>query len=351
MDRARNKDAEAVTELNALRSQTIDLYVRAMSNFISFFRPVTLQPNEQVCYINTYRNPISVRYMGQDGGVQTVKAVRAQYPIFVDMREITTDEVGYQIRDINLGPDIAASAQATVDISWDMANKVDYLAFLMMTSGQSLAKQGIFGPFNLTGAPLDRTWIPNDRIVASNLPTTNDLSCSDNGTGAGQSNLFRLNVIRTIMAYCEAWGNIWGAPIRPTGLIIVSSADVTQLASEITPTSLIFPNAVAEGLLQSYTQFDYMGIRWTLVPDVTLPKGVCYPVLNRPVGEVFYKPAFDEEFVNTDRRKNWETRSQQKVIQFAVPEPWRVNALRVTYSSAPGAAVPSALTDAEQAPS
>jgi hypothetical protein len=108
---------------------------------------------------------------------------------------------------------------------------------------------------------------------------------------------------------------------------------------------------VAEGLLQSYTQFDYMGIRWTLVPDVTLPRGVCYPVLNRPVGEVFYKPAFDEEFVNTDRRKNWETRSQQKVIQFAVPEPWRVNALRVTYSSAPGAAVPSTLTDAEQAPS
>ena len=145
MERARNKDGEAVTELNALRSTTIDLYVRAMSNFITFFRPVTLQPNEQAVYINTFRNPVSVRYMGQDGGVKTVKAVRSQRPIFVDMREITTDAVGYQIRDINLGPDIAASAQATVDIAWDMANKVDYLAFQMMTGGQTLAKQGSLG--------------------------------------------------------------------------------------------------------------------------------------------------------------------------------------------------------------
>jgi len=338
MERARNKDGEAVTELNALRSTTIDLYVRAMSNFITFFRPVTLQPNEQAVYINTFRNPVSVRYMGQDGGVKQVKAVRSQRPIFVDMREITTDAVGYQIRDINLGPDIAASAQATVDIAWDMANKVDYLAFLMMTAGRSITSQGIFGAFNLTGTPLDRTWIPNDRIIAANLPTTNDVLCDDNGTGSSQSNKFRLNVCRTILKYCEAWGNVWGAPIRPTGLIHVASADVTQLASEITPTSIIFPNAVAEGLLQNYTQFVYMGVRWTLVPDVTLPAGVCYPVLNRPVGEVFYKPAFDEEFVETDRRKNWETRSQQKVIQFAVPEPWRVNALRVTYSNAPGVA-------------
>ena len=53
-----------------------------------------------------------------------------------------------------------------------------------------------------------------------------------------------------------------------------------------------------------------------------------------PGGEVFYKPSFDEEFVDTDRRKNWETRSAQKVIQFTIPEPWRVNALRVTYSGA-----------------
>jgi hypothetical protein len=333
IERARNKEPEAVSELNALRSQTIDLYVRAMSNFTAFFRTVTLQPNEQACFIHTFRNPVNVRYIGQDGAPRTVKAVKAQKQIFIDMRELHTDEIGYQLRDINLGTDIAAAAQATVDISWDMSNKVDLEAFTLLTAGSSTVGQGIFGPFNLTGANLNRTWIPNARINPNNLPTTNDLVLQDNGSGAGQSNLFRLAVIRAIIKYCEQWGNIWGAPIRPTGMILVPSSDVTELAQEITPTSLIFPNAVAEGLLQNYTQFDYMGIRWTLVPDVTLAPGVCFPVLNRPVGEMYLKPSMDEEFVETDRKKNWETRSQMKVINFAVPEPWRVNALRVKYSA------------------
>jgi hypothetical protein len=334
MERARNKDADAVSELNALRTTTIDLYVRAMSNFTSFFRPVNLQPNEQACFVHTFRNPVAVRFMGQDGGVKQVKAVKAQRPMFIDMREITTDAIGYQVRDINLGPDISAAAQATVDLGWEMANKVDYEAYVMLTGGKSTTKQSVFGKFNLTGAALDRTWIPNDRIVAANLPDTNDLVLDDNGTGAGQSNKFRLNVCKAIVRYCEKWGNIWGAPLRPTGLIHVPSIDVTDLADEITPTSLIFPNALAEGLLQSYTQFTYLGIKWTLVPDVTLASGTCYPVLNRPVGEIYYKPAFDEEFVETDKRNNWETRSARKVLNFAIPEPWRVNALRVKYSAA-----------------
>jgi hypothetical protein len=332
MERARNKDEEAVTELNALRSQTIDLYVRAMSNFIAFFEPVNLDPDEQVKWTNTFRNPVGVRYVGQDGGPRQVKAVKAQKHTFIDMREIETDEVGYQIRDINLGTDIGAAAQATVDLGWDMSNKVDKEAFTLLTTGQSQSAMGIYGPFKLTGAKLDRTWIPNDRIIAANLPDTNHLVLEDNGAGAGQSNRFRFAVCRAIVKYCERWGNVWGTPIRPTGIIMVPSIDCTDLAEEIEPTSLIFPNQVAENVLQNYSQFTYLGIKWTLVPDVTLTQGLCYPVLNRPIGQVYYKPSMDEEIVETNRRKNWETRVQKKVINFTIPEPWRVNALRVVYN-------------------
>jgi hypothetical protein len=333
MERARNKEIEAVTELNALRSTTIDLYVRAMSNFTAFFKTVPLQPNEQVAFIHTFRNPVSVRYIGQDGSPRTAKAVKAQKQLFIDMRELHSDEVEYAVRDINLGTDVAAAAQATVDIGWDMANKVDLEAFTLLTAGRSTVGQGIYGPFNLTGAPLSRTWIPNARILPPNLPDTNDLALADN-SATGATSRFRMDVIRAIMHYCNRWANVWGAPIRPTGLVLVPSLDATDLALEVTPTSLIFPNQVAEGLLQNYTRFEYMGVTWTLVPDVTLTPGTCFPVLDKPVGEMYLKPAFDEEFVETNRKKNLETRSQMKVINFAVPEPWRVNALRVTYRSA-----------------
>jgi hypothetical protein len=170
MERARNKEIEAVTELNALRSTTIDLYVRAMSNFTAFFKTVPLQPNEQVAFIHTFRNPVSVRYIGQDGSPRTAKAVKAQKQLFIDMRELHSDEVEYAVRDINLGTDVAAAAQATVDIGWDMANKVDLEAFTLLTAGRSTVGQGIYGPFNLTGAPLSRIWIPNARILPPNLP-------------------------------------------------------------------------------------------------------------------------------------------------------------------------------------
>lgn len=324
MDRARSKDPEAATELNALRSQTIDLYVRATSNFAQmFYREVPLQPNEQACFIHTFRNQVGVRYVGQDGGPRQVKAVKAQKQVFIDMRELETSEVGYQIRDVNLGTDVAAAAQATVDLGFDMANKVDVDAKTLLDT--------LYGNFVTTGAKLNRTWIPNDRIVEANLPLTNDLVLPDNGTGTNQSNKFRLSVIRAIMRYCDQWGQVFGTPLAPTGAILVPSIDVTDLAEEIQPTSLIFPNALAEQLLQNYKQFKYMGILWTLIPDVTLAQGTCYPVLNRPVGEMYTKTSMDEEIVETNRRKNWETRVQKKVVNFATPEPWRVNTVRVKY--------------------
>jgi hypothetical protein len=321
LDRARNHDQDAITELNELRATTIDLYVRATSNFATLmFQNISLNPNEQAVFKNTYRNQVKVGYMAQDGDSRMVKAVKAQNQVFIDMRELTSDEVTYPIRDINLGTDVNAAAQATVDIGFDVTNKIDALAKTQLDA--------LFGPFVTSGAPLSRTYIPNDRIVTANLPTTNVLVLDDNTA----STQFRLKVIRTILKYCNKWGNIFGGPVRPTGVIMVPSAEVTDLADEILPTGNTF-NSVAQGVLEDYMTFDYMGVRWVLVPDVTLPAGTCYPVLNRKVGDLYTKPAFDEEIVDTNRRKNIESRVQRKVFNFGTPEPWRVFAVKVTYHS------------------
>ena len=166
MERARGgSDPEAVTELNALRTQTVDLYVKATSNFMRFFEEVTLQPADQVCWVNTYSNPVRVRYIGQDGSPTTTKAVKAQKQAFVDMRELQTDEVGYQVRDINQGTDIAVASQKTVNLAWDMANKVDTEAFTLLTAGKSLEGEG-----NLRGLQDDRCAAGADVDCASAHP-------------------------------------------------------------------------------------------------------------------------------------------------------------------------------------
>jgi hypothetical protein len=85
-----------------------------------FYEVITLKPNEQFVVEHSYRNPVGVRYIGQDGGARSVKAVKARKQTFIDMRELMSDEVAYQMRDIQQGNDIAAAAQATVDVSWDL---------------------------------------------------------------------------------------------------------------------------------------------------------------------------------------------------------------------------------------
>lgn len=318
VDRARSGVPEAIQELAELRRETIDLYIRAKGNWLMFFREVNLQPNEQAVYVHSFRSEVDVKYIGQGGSPRTYKAVRAQKQTFIDLRELWSDEVSYPIRDVNLGPDIAAMAAATVDIAWDLDAKVNALAKALFDT--------LIGSFTTTGAKINRTYIPNAHINTSNLPTTNSIVLSGNTS----TSKFRLDAIRQTLRYCESWSDVWGEPLRPTGVILIPSSDAADLSEEFSPTGQAF-NATADGIVSNYSSFEWMSVRWTLVPDVTLPPGVAYPVLNRPVGDVFLKPSMDEEFVETNRKKNLETRAAMKVINFASPQPMRVNALSVRY--------------------
>jgi len=338
MEKARHGDHDAVMELNELRMEYIDLYVRATSQFASlFYETITLKDKEQFCVEHSYRVPVGIRYIGQDGGARGQKLVKARKQTFIDVRELTSNDIGYQMRDIQQGSDVAAAAQATVDLGWDMANMVDAEAFNLLVGGTINSKSygtGVYGAFKTTGSALDKTWIPNVRIATSNLPTTNDYKNADLDD-AGAKTGFRLAVIRKIMAHCDAFGTVLNGPLRPTGAILIPSSETTGLTSEIVPTGTFY-NQVAEGILQQYTRFSYMGINWTLVPDVTLPPGTCYPVLNRPVGKILVKPSMDQEFVESFPRKNWETRTAMKVLAMTFFEPWRAHALRITYAASTG---------------
>jgi len=345
MEAGRLGDVRAIQALQALRMDNIELFVKATSNFGMFFDDINLEQKEQPCMVHSYKNPTGIRYIGEDGGARSVKAVKAQKQIFVPLRELSTAKVGYQIRDIQQGTDVAAAAAATVDVGWDLANKQDVELFNLLNGGTINGQAygaGVYGAFKTTGGKLDRTFILHPRIQTANIPTANlipntmifDLVAGV-PTGA-VSNRFRLGVIRAIMKYCDSFGNLLGGPLRPTGAILVPSSETTDITNEIQPTGT-FNNAVAQGLLNSYTTFSYMGVNWTLIGDPTLPPGACYPVLNRKVGQVFHKTCFDQEFVDTFREKNWEEKSAMKVFGAATWENWRPNALKVVYSSVGGA--------------
>ncbi len=185
---ARSKVPSAITALQELRMETVDLYVRATSMFTSLmYEIVTLKKTEQPSVEHSFRNPVAVKYTGQDGGTTTVKAVKARKITYFNMRELSSESVGYQMRDIQSGVDVPEASRATVDVAWDISNKIDMIGFNLAQGGTINGEAWgttFYGPFTSTGTKLNRTYVAHPRIQAANLPTTNLIPAFRSGCSA-----------------------------------------------------------------------------------------------------------------------------------------------------------------------
>jgi len=330
--RAHGGDADAAASLNALRVEQINNFIYPSLNFAAaFFQIVELAPADRPVIQNETKQETAVGYIGEDGSPKRVKLTNPTAETLIPLKLLTTEAVGYRLHDVYNG-DIAASAQKNVDVAFDMANKMDALAYTLLTA--SLVNGGAFGTFTVTGTKVSRVWVANSRIVTANLPDSNSISL----TGNGASTLFRLAAIRAIDNYCNRWANCFpDGPLRPTGRVIVPSLDAGGLAEEIVPegsaTKLDNSQDMGNRLATNYTSFDYLGTRWMIVPDNTLAAGTAYVQLNKPVGTIYTKPSMDEVFEEVQRSKNWAERSMQKVVGFAIQAQHRPRVLRVIYRS------------------
>lgn len=321
VQRACNGDREAQTSLNELRVERINNFVYPQLTFgASYFKIITLGHADRPVISNETKQEIRVGFISQDGEARCVKLTNPGEETMISLKTLSTEKYGYRLEDIYNG-DIANQAEKNYDVAFDLANQIDKLAFELMTA--SLANGGVFGAFTLTGNKVSRVYVPHSRIVTSNLPDSNDLTVP----AASGSTDFSLKAIRTVIKYCDQWGGLVG---RPTGRLIVPAIDATALADEIVPTGST-NNAVADQMLNGYTQFDYLGVRWQIYPDITLQPKQFYAVLGKPIGTIYTKPSMERTFEEINQQKNWGERSMRKVIGFATPSQLRLNALRVRY--------------------
>lgn len=322
--KARNGDPASQRELNTLRSETINNYANAQSGLVqSLAQEVILGDADRPVLENSYTTEKRVRYIAEDGDIRTVKAVKAGKQTFPELKTLKTDTVEYPLRDVYQGSNMAPSALKTFDLAMDLNNKRESLGFDFLTSA------GIYGAFVTTGSKLDRTFVLGSRVVAGNLPTTNELVT----TGNSGATKFRIDTLRAIIKYGDSFGQLFGSPLRPTGLVYVPSADAGSILDEVSAASV--SNHITDVVIDDYTGFRFGNIDWRFVPDVTLDPatGKAYPIFNRAVMRIYKKPSQDLEFVKTDAEGNKESRSLQSPIGFATNEAWRVFAARVAYHS------------------
>lgn len=322
--------ARAVMEA---RVTEINNYLRANSNYAGLlFNTVTLGETDWAEFENTTNYEVKIGYVAEDGKRRLQKAVSPRSREMVPLQILSSDWFGYKLRDLYKGS-VAGAAQATVDIAFDLQFKLDRVAHdLFKAAPGSGGALGTFTP--TTGAKNQRIWHLHSGIDSTNLPTTNVLVCataSASKVANTTSTPFRLDVMREVVHYCSQWGNIWSdGPLAPTGIIMVPSKDAAQIGTDIDPYT-VESNRVTDNILSQYMQIDYLGYRWTIVPDVTIPPNVCYPILNKPIGEIFFKPSMDTMPVRTDEMKNWEERAATKVYGMYIPAHWRMRACSVRY--------------------
>lgn len=338
-------DAKALRSLNALRLTQSDNYIKASSNFMSFFEVVTLKDDERPGVKYTSQNEISCGYVAQDGSPRRVKIEPHRDHATIPLRHITSNKVGYYTRDIYDGSNIADMARATFDIAFDLSYKIDRECFTLLNA--AVGSGGVFGAFTVNGAKANRLYVPHSGIITSHLPDTNDITVhetaiSSDGTVYNDATSpivgrFGVRVIQEIIRYAESWGQ-WSpqGQLVPTGEIIVPSSDIFAImldhsvisTSAGRPTESDLERDMAE---KGFMEINYGGRTWRFVRDVTIESGTCFPKFNKVPGQVFLKPSQDREFTKTDEEANWEERSQQKVFGAYVLNHWRMNALRLTY--------------------
>lgn len=321
-------DPKVREQLCAIRIENFSNYVMASTHFMDFFfEVVNLANDERPIHQNTARQETKLFYVGPDGGHKMLKINPEQDEALIPLKWLSTETVRYRKVDIYRGSIVDAALQ-TINLAEDAANQIDGLCQNLLLNGS------IFGDFVFTGKKSKWTFVPNSRVHASNLVTTNDLKVYSTGTTfVGK---FGFPVLDEIIDYSARMGGAYPGGFTCTGRILVPPTHIKEIKDGITPAGST-SNKIADELLeQGYFGVNYQNRNWLFVPDNTLDpgKGRCYPEFSRKAGRVYLKPGLTEEKTVTTPeldRNNEEERYMKQPFGAAINETSRPLVCSVQY--------------------
>lgn len=313
-------------ELNELRVLTVDNFVTAQANALSFFENVSLAPNGEPVIENRTGHEIDVKYLGQDGKAKLDRGVANGASSKPQLKILSTPAFEYEVMDLYKG-DIRDASFANIDMAYDFTMKVNSLLWPYVT--------GQVGSFVTTGTKTSRTYVPHSTIAAANLPTTNALTVA----GTGASTKWRLDCLKAILEYEAKWEGVMskdGVVLR-ANTVFIASSDTMGFLDAIAADSE--SNPVIDQIFASGYVITLAGRTINLVGDATIDPagGQAYVQFNKPIGEFYTKPSMDKTTINNSpelAQQNLESISMSKVIGTGLPTNWKINVAGVRYRNA-----------------
>lgn len=330
---AGGKGSEAHMQLAALRIETVNNFIWASSNALTFFDEVDLAASDEPWIENTSQFLIDVDYIGQDGRAKKEKAIRYEQNFRVGLNVLSTAEFEYYVFDVYKG-DIRTPQLAAIDMAYELTMKVDKILWPYIQSRILPPVPAAGSAFNYSaGAKAGRHFVPHPNVNVKNLPTSNLLVPA----GTTTTSVWRKACLDAILQYTASWGsNAFKDGMLKPMTVFLPSSDVMGLLNEIQLFSSAFPNAVVTEILETGFIMNYGGASWTFVGDSTLnpDDGLAYVRMNKTIGTFFTKKAGDKTIIDNSvemQKENKESVTMTKIIGAALPQSKAVNIVAVNY--------------------
>ncbi len=320
LQRSRDGDRDSRRQLLEMRVKTTNNFVLATSVWAMFCQIENVPADTQVEWINETGHTVEVRQASQDGGKTTRSAVKDGSRVFPEFFGLQTDAVKYPLRDYQRG-NIGSLAQKQFDIARDLRLKFDQRLYALIS--------GSIGAFTLTGARVDRTYVPHPSIRSGVLPTTNALAIPS----VGGATKFGFSTFDALADYAARWVGAYsdGDP-TPTGDVVVPADQVIQITADLNRSEQQ-GDALAGMDQNGFATVRHLGRDYNLIPSNTIPTGYAWPRLNKPAVQVWLKNEWNQSHLETRLHENVEIRWDEMVMAAMAPGHWRPNLVRVEFNT------------------
>lgn len=316
---------EAHAEIVALRQTQINNHIMASSTALPFFNVQNLADNERPEYKHTTRQfEVGVTKVGQGGQPQQMQVVKRDSHVDIDMYPLSTDEIEFPLWDFARG-DISQQSVVTQMAAEDLELEQDAILWT--------ALKAKCASFDLTNSvPALRTYTQHSRIPSGQFPTTNVLDASSAGR-------WSYDAIKLIYAYLDSWAD--KAPelggIMNAVEIHIPSKDASGMLADITPSTQITDQSLSGQVRARGYIYDVGGRQFMLRPNIHLSSAdnAAYVRVNAAVGDVFFKPGFNERLseIKLDVRGNKGSAVFGRLWGAAIPNIGATRIIKVTYKS------------------
>lgn len=324
---AANPHSEVRREMLGIRVEQSHAHVLGSLKFGGFYHEVETLAAGDVLYIeNSYKRELRVGAVAQDGARQKVRVIPSAGRYMVPLFMVGSDVPEYDINDLYLG-NVAGAARQTFDLDYDVSAKVN--KNLKDATLAAVNAGGTFGAFDLVNAnPALRTFTVHSTVHEANVPTTNYIVLGSNGPNT----VPRLDMMASAWQYASQMADLFpDLGLELDEQILIPSVDSSLAGTDL---SLATRLGDREERIKQTGQLDYRGKFFNLVPDNTLPSGVAYfRFKNRLPRRLVLKPSMDQDILETDLRRNKESRIKKVAMGTYGKVHDRVLAVAVQYKN------------------